>query len=159
MGLLIDSRICKAEKENLERSFDLREIETNLNSLGSDKALDPNGMSLNFIKFLWPHLKEKVLECFLAFADGGSLPNGLNSSFVTLLPKIKVPQKVQDFRPISLINSIAKLLTKVLKNRIEPLVDKLIDDHQFGFVKKSQAAESILLVNEVYHFLHSSNQE
>lgn len=72
---------------------------------------------------------------------------------MVLVPKVLNPRRVHDYRPISLINSFTKLLTKAIANRIGKLVDKIVDEHQFGFTKGRQAVKSILLVQEVYHVL------
>lgn len=60
---------------------------------------------------------------------------------------------MQDYRPISLLNSISKILTKILACRLEKLNGTLFGDHQYDFIKGRQAAESILIVNEVARFL------
>lgn len=118
-----------------------------------DKAPGPDGMNMRALKFLWPNIKNKVYSSFLNFAQNLKVPKGFNSSFISLVPKVKDPNEMHDFRPISLINCSAKLLTKILANRLTPLMSKLIDDTQTWFIKGRQAAESIVVVNEVFHSL------
>lgn len=127
------------EKAELEKGFSIREIESALHSLGSDKAPGPDGFNIFFIKKFWPHIRDKVLECFANFEHIHNLPKGFNSSFLALIPKVVSPQNVQDYRPISLLNSLPKLLTKVLANRLEKLNDKLFGGNQYGFIKGRQA--------------------
>ncbi|XP_074363692.1 uncharacterized protein LOC141704360 [Apium graveolens] len=145
---LIDKRLNKEEVLFLERDFCMEEIIIALKSFSSDKAPGPDGLNMKYIKEFWPFLKDKVLEGFNWFANTGCLPKGFNSSFIALVPKVRVPNKPSEFRPISLINSVAKILTKVLANRLSTVYDKLVGVNQFGFVKGRRAAESIFIVNE-----------
>lgn len=77
----------------------------------------------------------------------------MNSSFIALIPKTLNLQEVKYFRPISLINSSLKIFTKILPNRLSPMMVDIVDDFQNEFIKGRQAAESILIVKEVFHSL------
>jgi hypothetical protein len=59
----------------------------------------------------------------------------INGSYVTLVPKIDNPAKVSDFRPISLLNSSIKLITKILSNRLQKVILKLVHQNQYGFIR------------------------
>jgi hypothetical protein len=84
----------------------------------SDKAPGPNGFNELFIKKCWHIIKEEVYQlCFDFFNEKIDL-QAINSSFITLVPKVNNPSKVNDFRPISLINSIFKIITKLLGDRL-----------------------------------------
>lgn len=94
----------------------------------------------------------------VSFEQSGALPKGFNSSSIALVPKVISPQGVQHFRPISLLNSIPKVLTKLLAFRLEKLSGTLVDGNRYGFIKGRQAAESILIVNEVAHSLKTHQE-
>ncbi|XP_074336502.1 uncharacterized protein LOC141673654 [Apium graveolens] len=159
LGSLIDKRLNDEEVMFLERDLYMEEIVNALKSFSNDKTSGPDGFNMKYIKEFWPFLKDKVLEGFRLFASTGVLPKGFNSSFIALVPKVRVPNKLSKFRPISLINSVTKLLTKVLANRLNPVYDKLVGVNQFGFVKGRQAVESIFIVNEVFHFMKTSKNK
>jgi hypothetical protein len=57
----------------------------------------------------------------------------INNSFITLIPKIQAPEGPNDFRPISLLNLCLRLLTKVLANRLQDKILKLVHTNQYGF--------------------------
>ena len=62
------------------------------------------------------------------------VPESLNSTFISLIPKVKNPKKVSEFRPISLCNVVYKLIAKVVANRLKKLLAKMILDSQSAFL-------------------------
>jgi hypothetical protein len=79
-----------------------------------------------------------------------------NSSFLALIPKEVNPSSFNRFRPISLYNVSYKIISKVIANRIKPLLHKLISPSQGGFVEKRQIIDNIILIQEA---IHSSNSK
>ncbi|MCI00018.1 LINE-1 reverse transcriptase like, partial [Trifolium medium] len=69
--------------------------------------------------------------------------------FITLIPKKDNPANLNDFRPISLVGSIYKVLSKVLANRMKKFLPKLIDETQSAFVQGRQILDGVLIANEV----------
>jgi hypothetical protein len=59
----------------------------------------------------------------------------INGSYITLVPKVQNPSNVSDFRPISLLNSSAKLITKILDNRLQSVILQVIHQNQYEFLK------------------------
>lgn len=72
-----------------------------------------------------------------------------NSSFLTLIPNVDNPLKLNEFRPISLIGSVYKIVAKILANRLRGVMDHLIDGNQSAFLGGRQMLDSALVVNEV----------
>jgi len=83
------------------------------------------------------------------FHRNGKLARGINTTFIALIPKVDSPQRLNDFRPISLVGSLYKILSKVLANRLRMVIGKVISDTQFAFVKDRQILDGILIANEV----------
>jgi hypothetical protein len=71
-----------------------------------------------------------------------------------LIPKKKEPSFVKDFRPISLTHSFAKLISKVLANRLRHQLDNLISVNQATFIKQRCIHDSFIYVREVLKDLH-----
>jgi len=72
----------------------------------------------------------------------------INATFITLIPKKLGQLETRDFRPISLIGSVYKILARVLASRLQPIVGTLISNSQNTFIGGRQILDSILVANE-----------
>jgi len=69
------------------------------------------------------------------FHETGSIPKRCNASFIALVPKVRDPSKLEQYRPISLEGAIYKVIAKVLARRIKKVLTSVIDDFQSAFLK------------------------
>ena len=72
----------------------------------------------------------------------------MNASFLALIPKKCNAVNIKDFRLISLVGSVYKLLSKVLANRLRVVLDNLISETQNSFVGGRQILDSVFIANE-----------
>ena len=70
----------------------------------------------------------------------------VNSTVITLIPKIPNPSNVADFRPIACCNVIYKCITKILANRLKPYLGDLINANQTAFIKGRNIVKMFLLL-------------
>lgn len=134
-------------KDRLERCFDNEEVVQVLKDLEGDKALGPDGFIMAFFQICWPVLQDDIMGFFEEVYDQGQFESSLNATFLALIPKKNDARNIKDFRPISLIGSVYKLLSKVLANRLKEVFD-LISESQNAFVGGRQMLDSILIANE-----------
>jgi len=87
------------------------------------------------------------------------LSKGLNSTFIALIPKVHSPQCLNNFRPISLVGCMYKVLAKVLANRLRTVIGSVVSDSQSAFVKGKQILDGILITNEVVNEAKRMNKE
>ena len=82
----------------------------------------------------------------------------LNSAYITLLPKKEGAEQPKDFRPISLVHSFAKLVTKLLANRLAPRLQQIVSPYQSAFIKGRFIQDNFMLVQQTARFLHQQKQ-
>ncbi|KAK0579997.1 hypothetical protein LWI29_034757 [Acer saccharum] len=83
------------------------------------------------------------------FYKDGSVVRDLNSTFITLIPKVKRPMMLSDYRPISLVGSMYKVVAKVLANRLRRVMNSVIGDYQMAFIEGRQILDSVVVVEEI----------
>jgi hypothetical protein len=115
--------------------FTVTEIESVIKNMPSDKALGPDGFNDVFIKKCWQIIKEDIFRLFFDFFDNRVNLAPLNGSYIVLVPKVSNPLTANDFRPISLLNCCVKMLTKLLAERLQRIILKIIHKNQYGFIK------------------------
>lgn len=152
LGTTISNKLSQAQSMSLEAAFTLEEVKMALDMTDKTKAPGPDGVNAGLLVLLWDEIKE-VMDFFNKFHSTGGLPRGYNSSFIALIPKLANPSLPSDFRPISLMNALVKLLTKVMANRLKPLMDDLVSQHQSAFIKNRQISDGILITSEMVALL------
>ncbi|GJU46696.1 RNA-directed DNA polymerase, eukaryota, reverse transcriptase zinc-binding domain protein [Tanacetum coccineum] len=102
----------------LEIEVTREEIKKAVWDCGVDKSPGPDGFTFGFYRRYWTFLENDVVEAVLYFFNHGQFPKGSNSSFITLIPKTQEAKMMKDFRPITLIGSLYKIIAKILANRL-----------------------------------------
>ncbi|WVZ52900.1 hypothetical protein U9M48_003903 [Paspalum notatum var. saurae] len=120
-----------------------------------DKAPGPDGFTGTFFKTCWDIIKDDVTAAFHQLHDlNGSHFKLLNSANIVLIPKKLEAKYVGDYRPISLIHSIAKIFSKLLANRLAPYLDTLVSKSQSAFVRKRCIQDNFLYVQNTVRKFH-----
>lgn len=89
------------------------------------------------------------MQLMTEFHEKGRIVKGLNASFIVLIPKESRSTKLEEFRPISLLGCLYKIIAKTLANRLSRVIDGLILDNQSAFVKGRQILDGIVILNEL----------
>ena len=143
--------ITDEENEILQSIPTPEEIKTILFQMQDLKAPKPDGFPTFFYKHLWPTMANKVVKAVTSFFIMGSMPREVNASLIVLIPKISNPTSINHFRPISLCNVEYKIISKLLVEKIRPLLDKMIYPTQLAFIPNRWIAENQIIVQEVLH--------
>jgi hypothetical protein len=118
----------------LEHPFSCQEIDQIIKCLPSNKSLGPDGFNINFVKKCWPVIAPDFYELCNNFFEGSICMRSINGSYVTLIPKNSSLVSASDYRPIFLLNTSVKVLTKILANRLQHVITKLVHQNQYGFL-------------------------
>lgn len=149
--LFLNERYKKLNLEqaaNLENHFMDAEIKLAVWKCGGRKAPGPDGFNFNFIKANWDTIKGDVFAAVHHFEIAGTFGAGCNSSFISLIPKTKDPLLISDFRPISLIGCLYKIVSKVLTKRLKGVLEDVVSGTQKAFIQDRQITDGIMIVNE-----------
>jgi len=113
------------------------------------KSPGPDGINLNFVKENWEVIKTEVVEALTLFHESGVIPKGCNASFVALVPKVRDPIHLEQYRPISLVGVMYKIISKVLAERFKKVLPYVIYECQSAFLKDRGILDSVVMANEV----------
>jgi len=116
------------EATSLVRPFTLEEVKAAIWNCDSFKSPGPDGISIGFIKQFWPELKVDFMRFINEFHRNGKLTKGTNATFISFIPKVASPQRLNDYRPISLVGCMYKVLAKVLASRLRYVIIIVVSD-------------------------------
>nr|GEZ73764.1 RNA-directed DNA polymerase, eukaryota [Tanacetum cinerariifolium] len=134
---------------DLKREVSKEEVKRAVWDCGIEKAPGPDGFTFGFYRCFWNLIECDVVKAVKWFFLHERIPSGGNSSFITLIPKVSNANMVKDFRPISLIGSVYKIVAKILANRLVLVLGDLVSDTQYAFLKERQILDGPFILNEV----------
>ncbi|KAL0288910.1 UNVERIFIED_CONTAM: Retrovirus-related Pol polyprotein from type-2 retrotransposable element R2DM [Sesamum angustifolium] len=142
--------LTEEEAYALIRPVTVDDVKTAMFDIEEDKAPGPDGFSSGFYKAAWPIVGEEISKAIMDFFTTGRLLKQVNATVLTLIPKVRTPHSVSDFRPISCCNVIYKVISKILVCRFREILDLLISPSQNAFVPGRLISDNVLLAQELF---------
>ncbi|RVW35353.1 Transposon TX1 uncharacterized 149 kDa protein [Vitis vinifera] len=143
------SPISEESAIRLDAPFTEEEISKAIFQMDRDKAPGPDGFTIAVFQDCWDVIKEDLVRVFAEFHRSEVINQSTNASFIVLLPKKSTTKKISDFRPISLITSLYKIIAKVLSGRLRGVLHETIHSTQDAFVQERQIMDAVLIANEI----------
>ncbi|GAU34029.1 hypothetical protein TSUD_16170 [Trifolium subterraneum] len=153
------NRLSEDDNRDLISPFTTEEIEEAVCSSDGNKSPGPDGFNYAFLKKFWELLKGDIRVMFDQFHGNSCFPKSFLSYFVTLIPKVSSPTSLSDFRLISLLGCLYKLIAKVLAKRLAKVMDTIIASNQSTLIKGRNLVDGVLVVNEVVELAKKSKRE
>lgn len=150
--------ITEEHNELLLRPILPQEVDVAMHQLKEGKAPGPDGFSTSFYHKFWEMIRDEVWQVAEESRALHWLLPSLNVTFIVLIPKEEKSNTPDKFCPIALCNVIYKVISKVIANRLKPLLPFLISPEQSGYVEGRQILDGIILTHEVIHSLKHHKQ-
>lgn len=113
---------------------------------------------MDSFKACWHIVKQDILNVVEDSRGSKTILKALNTSFISFIPKQDSSQTVDKYRPITLCNVVYKIISKVVANRLKPLLPSLMLEEQSGYVEGRQILDNIIQAHEVVHMITSKRQ-
>ncbi|GJW56322.1 RNA-directed DNA polymerase, eukaryota [Tanacetum coccineum] len=146
------NRLSSDQVDELDRAVSRDEIRRAVWNCGENKSPGPDGYTFEFFRKYWSLVGADFCDAVDYFFKSGTFPRGCNSSFIALIPKVNDAKFVNDFRPISLIGCVYKVITKVLANRLATVISDLVSETQSAFVANRQILDGPFILNEMLNW-------
>jgi hypothetical protein len=127
-------KLSEVQKNSLDVALSLDEMRKALFSC-KESAPGPDGIPYIVYKVFWPQVGQIIKDAWDYSIESGKIPNDHKQSIITIIPKEgKDISDIKNWRPITLSNCDAKIITKSLSNRLKPILEHVIDPTQTAYV-------------------------
>ena len=159
IDLLMSYRCSETEVSELGKQFSNQEIKDAFFSLPHNKTSGPDGYLAKFFTACWPIVGPEVTDAVAEFFRTGCLLKQWNATMLVLIPKVPNATSMMEFRPISCLNTLYKVIAKLLANRLKKVLSSVISHAQSAFIPGRLLGENVLLATEIIHGYNRNNVE
>lgn len=154
---LVNYNCTASQQASLDSLFTAEEVKAAFFSLPRNKASGPDGYSSEFFCSCWSFIGVEVTEAVLEFFSSGKLLKQWNATNLVLIPKIPNAATMSDFRPISCLNTVYKVISKLLAGRLKAILPSVISHSQSAFMLGRLLLENVLLAIEIIQGYNRKN--
>lgn len=124
--------------------------------LNPNKAPGPDGLTSGFFRASWEIIGEEVVASIQDFFGTSFLPATANATILSLVPKFPGASKITDFCPIACLNTIYKVISRLLVAKLKPILQPFILPCQTAFIKDRLLVENTVLASELVNGYHKN---
>lgn len=152
-------QLNKLQENNLEDEFTEEEVWEVISTMASEKAPGPDGYIGMFFKTAWECVKQDVMTAINYFhQQHGQHFGQINKAHIVLIPKTAEAKCLNNYRPISLTHSVAKIISKLLANRLQPHLQQLVSRTQSAFIKHRSIQDNFMFTQNLVKNLHRAKK-
>ena len=145
------------DKITIDQEISITDIENTIQTMNNGKSPGPDGLTVEFYKFFSPLLKNTLHKLFMAIHHTGKLCPSQNKSYITLIPKKDADHSLaKNFRPISLLNTDYKIITKTLANKIKPFLHTIIKSDQTCSIPGRTIEQNTHFIRDIIYYTKST---
>jgi hypothetical protein len=148
-------QVSDEENEILIADFTENEVREAVFQMEHNKAPRPDGFPAEFYQVFWGVIKDDLLAMFYDFHMDSLDLFSLNFGIITLIPKIENATKIQQYRPICVLNVSFKTFTKVGTNRLNKVARMVVSPTQTAFMPGRNIMKGVVILHETIHELHT----
>lgn len=146
----VPPKVTPVMNQILEADYMQEEVKVDLFQMFPTKAPGPDGFPAHFFQRHWEVCGTEVTYIFLRIINGTESVESINDTILILIPKVKNPSSLTQFRPISLCSALYKIASKVISNRLKLVLPDIISEEQPAFVAGRLITDNILLPMSVF---------
>ncbi len=136
-------KLSETNKLALDKEISIEEMYKALKSC-QESAPGPDGIPYKVYKVFWKEISGILKESWDFSNESGELPHSHKESVIVIIPKEgKNPDDIKNWRPITLSNCDAKIITKALAMRVNPVLESIIDPSQTAYVPGRSVMDNI----------------
>lgn len=154
----IPKLVSREDNYNLNRLVTEEKVKEVIKEMHNRKAPGPNGFNVDLFKTCWETIKQDILDVVEDSRKSRTVLRALNESFIALIPKPEKSMTPNRLRPIALCNVVYKIISKVISNRLKPLLPMLVSEEQTRYVEGRQILNNIFQAHKVVHSLKTNKK-
>ena len=155
----INTKLTSDEKNSIEGQVAEYECASALKAMKNNKSPGSDGITTEFYKIFWSEIKSYYVKSLNYSFEIGDMTVMQKQGLISFLPKKNNDLgNLNNWRPLTLLNTDYKIVTKTISNRIKKYISNIIKNSQTGFIKGRYIGENIRLIQETIEKLEEEEQ-
>lgn len=156
---VVNNMISTHDYNFLNIPFIALEVKEASRNIKADSVPGPDGLTALFYHKYWEVIGPDILDYVLNILNNEGSIKEINHTYISHIPKVKIPIKPEEFRPISLCNVILKIVTKTLSNRIKQILPNIVHENQSAFLSRRLITDNSLIASETLHYINKPRKK